>query len=137
MGYYMHVEESSFEIKKENVGAALAAIKAIPDKKGGFPEFSWVNRTFRAATSLQEAMSEWRWPIALDKDGNVTEIEFSGEKFGDDELLFVAIAPHVTSESYIMMRGEDDHGWQWLFRDGKLYECEALRTFGPPKEVTR
>lgn len=45
-------------------------------------------------------------------------MDFTGEKYGDDTLLFKAIAPFVLKHSFIVMVGEDGAKWSWDF-DGK------------------
>lgn len=120
MGYCMEQTESSFFIANENKAHALRAIKNLAGretiKNSGGPHFSWVSTDgFMKARSLEAAMAEWRWDIYEDENGNVNEIQFSGEKSGDDEILFKAIAMYVKPGSYIEMRGEDGCMWRWVF----------------------
>ena len=123
MGYCMNQVDSHFVIKSENKVKALEAIKALGKKRDSY---SWVtSANFVDANTLQEAMTEWRWNIQEDKDGNVSEIEFNGEKSGDDETLFQAIAPFVEDGCFIEMRGEDGAMWRWCFSDGAVEEKYA------------
>ena len=54
--------------------------------------------------------------------GEIVNLEFDGEKSGDEDILFRAIAPFVESGSFIEMRGEDGCQWRCLFHKGELHE---------------
>lgn len=62
----------------------------------------------------------------LDHDGNITELEFIGEKLGDDFKIFQSIAPYVQDGSYIWMIGEDGDQWRWVFQAGVCKEVKAV-----------
>jgi len=75
--------------------------------------------SFLNAEDLEDALEAWRWPVSIDpQSGDVVGIEFTGEKLGDEELLFKAIAPYVTEGSYTLMVGEDGEIWKWVFGSG-------------------
>ena len=123
MGYCMTIEDQEFLIKKKNMAGALAAIKAIV----GEGRFSWVNaKEYQDAETLEDALMAWRWPPYMNKSANpkgeIVNLEFDGEKSGDEDILFRAIAPFVESGSFIEMRGEDGCQWRWLFHKGELHE---------------
>lgn len=132
MGYYMSQMSSKFLIEKKNFRKCLEAIKALdPEKDGGkgfhctaggpkIRHFAWVEtEEYKEAKTLQEAINAWNWQPELDKEGNIVDIYFEGEKLGDEQILFNAIAPFVEKDSYIQMSGEDDSFWRWCF-DGKI-----------------
>ena len=123
MGYCMTIEDQEFLIKKKNMAGALAAIKAI----SGESIFSWINaKECQGADTLEDALMAWRWPPYMNKSANpkgeIVNLEFDGEKSGDEDILFRAIAPFVESGSFIEMRGEDGCRWRWLFHKGELHE---------------
>jgi len=138
MGYYMTQRDAIFNIKAEDVEKALAAIKKLADPEkmklsasgggtvNGKPviHYSWVtNNEFLEANTLQDAIIAWRWNIGLDREtGDVCEIFFEGEKLGDDEALFKALAPYVEDGSYIEMSGEEGALWRWEFNNGEVEE---------------
>lgn len=121
MGYSVTEVCDSVHIKKKNFSKALDMIKSrMGNTKGQIKDstgyhFSWVdtNRALNAET-LVEALKAWRWKPRID-EGDIVGLEFSGEKLGDDFLLFQAIAPYVESGSFIEMRGEDGAMWKWSF----------------------
>ena len=113
MGYCMQQVDSMFTIKAENVEKALEAIKKLT------AGYAWVSPDVVNATTLCNAMWAWRWEIVMDNN-DVIGISFNGEKLGDDEILFNAIAPYVEAGSFIQMSGEEGMMWRWSF-DGK--EC--------------
>jgi hypothetical protein len=129
MGYCMSLNDAKFSILAKNKDAALAAIKALATQtskmygQDGDRKFSWVETSnFLDAKTFAEAMDAWRWDVAQDEHGNVISIEFNGTKLGDDLTLFKAIAPYVTSGSYIEMHGEDGGWWRWCFDGAKCSE---------------
>jgi len=140
MGYCMILMYSEFHIAAEDVPKALKAIQEmesrVSDRGSGFTaqgghvvsrNYAWVSEGFSKIKSFDRIMEEWRWEAVMDDDGNVDEIQFLGEKLGDDEQLFEAIAPYVKAGSYIEMEGEDGSRWQWTF-DGKQMVGKSMET---------
>jgi hypothetical protein len=116
MGYCMTQQNSKFLIKKENHGAAYRAIQELGQTG---KDFHWVKASdFANMTDLLSALQEWRWEPSQDDDGNIVDLNFTGEKLGADKELFDAIAPFVEPSSFIEMNGEDHATWRWVF-DGK------------------
>lgn len=141
MGYHMQQIGSVFTLKRTNEKGALAAIKAlagretITDSSG--KHFSWVCDDFATKyDNLHDMMEEWRWELEYDDDGNVDAIQFTGEKIGDDLLLFQAIAPFVEAGSYIEMRGEDGSKWKWTFDGMTCKEMLATDTYEDDSTVS-
>lgn len=123
MGYCIKQNDTEFTLKAENKAKALEAIKALVDKytieDSGGRHFSWVRITdFLHTTTFEAAMLSWRWNCEV-KNGDVVALYFNGEKHGDDDLLFKAIAPYVEAGSFIIMEGEDGAIWRWVF-DGNI-----------------
>lgn len=136
MGYGMDQREAVFTIKKENKSDALKAIRALAKEAGKMSggswlstsretrHFSWVDMEFVRAKTLEVALEAWRWePVVDEKTGDITSLTFLGEKLGDDQVLWKAVAPFVESGSYISMYGEDGSNWVWRFVDGKFEEA--------------
>ena len=120
MGFHMQQIGGVFTLKRSNEKGALAAIKALAGKEtikdGSGAHFSWVDSDFAEKyDNLHDMMEEWRWELEYDDNGDVDAIQFTGEKIGDDLLLFQAIAPFVEAGSYIEMQGEDLSKWKWSF----------------------
>lgn len=122
MGYYMDQGETVFKIKKENLPAALEAIRelhgkeTIHDRENGF---SWVDDDFYKKENIGDTLESWRWEPEFDKEGNIVNIQFSGEKLGDEEILFRQIAKFVEHGSLITMHGENSD-WRWVFENGQM-----------------
>jgi len=144
MGYCMDQMDQKFRIKKENFDAALQAIKKLgetvdEDGRGGSYSggqkqetwYSWVTTSeFVNAETLKQAIAAWRWEVEVEKlpfgeEGDIIDIYFEGQKFGQDEVFLEAIAPYVEEGSYIEMQGECGARWRWLFKDGGLKEQSA------------
>jgi hypothetical protein len=126
MGYYMNQTDSKFSIKKKNLNKVVKAIQELRGKESIIDSsgrnFSWVDHDFYEKTNISDILNCWRWEVAFDKGGNVNDITFQGEKFGDDKVLFNSIASYVQDGSYIEIVGEDNQMWRWVFQDGKCFE---------------
>ena len=134
MGYSIRQLSGSFLIKKKNMTKALRAVKALKGKETikdcGGAHFAWVSRDYLEAKTLKEALIDWRWNLEIDpKSGDGYDLYFDGEKSGDDEILFRAIAPFV-EHGEIEMVGEDDCRWRWLFKNKKFYEQAGHIVYG-------
>lgn len=120
MGYCMDQDDTEFFIAKEDFDGVLKAIKRLRGREtchdSSGAHFSWVDNDFASINNLAEMLAEWRWEPSFDDEGNINHIDFIGEKMGDDDVLFDAIAPYVKADSYITMRGEDGEVWRWVFR---------------------
>ena len=131
--------DSKFRIKLENLPKVKAVIKALHGKESidfddGPSHFSWVDEDFYKLNTAIQLMQAFRWEPTIDDNGDVADINFTGEKLGDDKIFFEAIAPFVESDSYIEMKGEDDEKWRWVFKKGKLYEISP-ETIWPTVEA--
>jgi hypothetical protein len=134
MGYCMNMRDKVFNIDNHDKSAALQAVQVLAGKEtitdGSGAHYSWVNTNeFTEATSLKEAMCAWRWELHEDEEGNVIDIDFIGEKLGDDTVLLEAIAPFVKEDSFIEMTGEDGGIWRWCFENKKMVEKDAQITW--------
>jgi len=122
-------------MKKENFEKAMNAVKALAqcqDKMSGLSSygdgkksyhFAWVDMAELArAKNIEDALRAWRWSVFFDENGDITGIQFEGEKLGDDKVLFDAIAPFVGNGSFIEMSGEDSAMWRWVFKNGEMVE---------------
>lgn len=141
MGFNIQQIGGVFTLKHSNEKGALAAIKAlvgsetITDSSG--KHFSWVDKDFAEKfDNLHDMMEEWRWELEYDDDGDVDAIQFTGEKMGDDKLLFDTIAPFVEAGSYIEMQGEDGSKWKWTFDGKTCTEMQPSDTYEDDETVT-
>ena len=143
MGYCMDMREFKFFIPAENKDAARDAIKELVNHPewmyGGVSRgkdkteswYSWTNtKEIANALTLKEAIEAFRWQPTTDRaTGNIDGIYFNGEKMGQEDIMFKAIASFVEDGSYIEMEGEDGEIWRWVFDCGKLYKVRATITF--------
>lgn len=126
MGYHITQGTTSFIITSENKEPAMKAIQALPDGSIN----AWVSQyEIESATTLEEVMSACRWDVDADGDGKISMIEFTGQKLGDDELLFQTIAPYVGAGSFIVITGEEDSIWRWFFTGTSLEEQNGRLVF--------
>lgn len=121
MGYSIEQVNSEFYIKAENLQAcANAVLNALRDKE----QVGWVRSSdINEYMGFSEIAEKFRWNVRLNDEGDVCDIEFNGEKLGEDIDLFLnSIAPYVLDESYISFRGEEDERWRYLFENGTMVE---------------
>lgn len=111
---------ASFFLHKNFIAKALQAIKDLPDK-----DYIWVERSFRTINNLPDILKAWGWQIIFSDDRDVSDIHFNGEKLGDEDDLFAAIAPFVREGSYIEMVGDEGYRWRWFFHNGKVFNQPA------------
>lgn len=124
MGYNVFVLQTRFSIASQNIEAAWRSVKSLSVRLES-PAFVRRNESAKAA-DLAAALFEWRWPAEFDDQGNLIDLEFTGEKLGDDQILFAALAPFVNAGSFIVVAGDDGKVWRWRF-DGKCCHCELGR----------
>lgn len=123
MGYNMSQEGGRFTIKAANKTKAFRAIKALTGM------YAWVDEGPYA--TLKAACEAWRWELHENADtGDIDGISFTGEKLGDDEVLFNALAPYVERGSYIEMSGEEAALWRWTFNGKEMKEVYAEVSWG-------
>lgn len=121
MGYCISVRVMSFRIKDENKKAALKAMRGLKGQEtcGDHFSFSWVDADFHQLGTLEEVLKAWRYYPKTDPEtGDIISLDFGGEKWGDDRLLFDTLAPYVEAGSKIEYLGEDGNKWRFVF-DGK------------------
>ena len=138
MGYHISLRPSKFHIAAEAAPYAHAAMRNVcaPGKgtihdSSGY-HYSWISsERVLAAKDLKEAMDEWRYHLDVDAlTGDYTSVCFTGEKAGDEEVLFKAIAPYVTAGSYLEYHGEDGAVWRWVFDGKTATEVQGRVNFG-------
>lgn len=111
MGYYMSQLNGRFALASGSEAAALEA--ALP-----FWEYD------RKCASLSELLENAGWDFS-----SPGELSFIGQKAGEDDALFAAIAPFVEAGSFIDMIGEDNAIWRWYFDGQELQEYRGEPAF--------
>lgn len=137
MGYYATQTDSHVVIDKCDFPKVIQAIHALAKTAerdgGGYSKgkkhYSWIGNNFDKIEDIEELFQYWRWETFFDSEGNICDLNFSGEKLGDDEILLNAIAPFVKEGSYIQMAGEDDVMWRWKFSADKMLEIHPKITW--------
>ena len=119
MGYCFRVIRTDFTIHEDNVPKAHKALKKWAKTKN---HIAWADpQKIAKSRHLEPAMEELRWHLIFDDDGErVIDIEFEGEKLGDDAEFFEVIAPFACGE--IECAGEDGEHWKWTFYNGEFNE---------------
>jgi hypothetical protein len=134
MGTSLEYVGSDFRIPKARHAEALEAIKALAGQEtiadGSGAHFSWIlTQSFVDARTLEEALQAWRWDPSLDEDGDIDGLlDFQGEKWGDDDVLWAALAPFVDDGGFIEVIVEFE-AMRWVFRGGKVQHVWGRITF--------
>lgn len=138
MGYYAYSRDCSFFLSHEVNQAATRHAKekllTELEVKGRGRRYangkciekwySWVNtHDIQNAENVESLIMAFGWNYFLDDDGNITDVwKDGGQKLGQEDCLFAALAPFIKDESYIIMQGEDDLIWRWYFENGEMIE---------------
>lgn len=153
MGYCVTLEYSDVAIIKLFQSPALQAVKDLMSRTdlmggGGMHKdeqgeivrerwFSWVNtEEVLGAATLSGAIEAWWFNTEEEENGTLLVTEHLGEKWGDQQHLFAALAPFIRDNSEIVWRGEDGETWRYVFRNGKMYEQAEVKYWGEMTEIT-
>lgn len=118
MGCCMSMAECHFMIRHDKQNEALKALKELSKNR----RLRWASTDIiQNARHLEEAFEEIRFEACFDDFNNINDLDFTGEKLGDETEIFNSIAPFVEDNSYIEMYGEDGDRWRWVFKNG---ECK-------------
>ena len=99
MGYCMSMAQCQFSVKAVNVG------------------------------KVEQPLEDFCFIPETDGKGNITDLDFTGEKLWDHDEMFKEIAPYVEDGSYIEMHGEDGSMWRWVFKNGVCHEIDPVITW--------
>ena len=123
MGYCMEQRDSFFVIKKEKQEEAYDYVFDILIENLPKYGYSFVDDTeLNSAKTLVDIFQSFSWRPTINKNGDIGNIYFEGEKAGDESWLFCTVAPFVEDGSYIEMMGENGDLWRWIFKDGECNE---------------
>jgi len=145
MGYCISMEITDLFIIKEKAAQALMAINALHKdqttivKNGGggmsmcgkstVYSYSWVDAPPQDGfKSLEEAFDAWRYNASI-QDGKCVINCFNGEKLGNCDVLWSALAKFVNPSAEIHCKGEDGMEWKWVFKGGKFKEVSSTRVW--------
>lgn len=131
MGYCIDlINGENFIIKKENFEKALEGLKSVfvPEKMpicdALGKHFSWVcTLGVLESKTLEAALREIRYATIIDDNGDITGLIFTGEKYGNENIFFTALAPWVENGSFLSFQGEDGGKWTWKFNNGMVEVC--------------
>lgn len=60
---------------------------------------------------------------------DIVDLEFKGEKLGQEKEMFERLAPFVEDYSYLEFEGGDGKLWRWTFIEDRVLE-QTLATGG-------
>lgn len=147
MGVQLTVRYVDFFLAADRKADALAAVKGLldhPELMGAadyvrgqrIPHFSWVDdRELREAESLREALLAWGWRTRTDEAGNVVSLRFEGEKLGDEDVLFGALAPFTREGSEIQAVADGEEMFRWHFTGGRVHQDASVPAWKPCPET--
>jgi hypothetical protein len=135
MGYCIDLMDVNLTIPAEHLDEAYRRMQDLnkPEndhlKRGGsfgpgkerVLWFSWMNGRYTDGECVDAAdiLDELRFNNRYDEASRTLRvIGFDGEKIGQEDLFFDAIADLVTPGSFVEWLGEDGARWRWVF-DGQ------------------
>lgn len=121
MGYCICYEQGEIDIKKEKMPLVLEALKKLGEKFDN--ELRYASITISDNLSIETIFENLRYEI-VEYDDHYTIGNFYGEKYGDDEEIFKAIAPYC-EDGYLQFVGEDGDHFRFYIDDGTFREKYA------------
>ena len=126
MGLYVDMRVD-VRIPKDKQADCLKAINmlhiadVLKENAGGGsdnnPHYSWVNNPgVNGFPTLEDALYAWRYECK-EVDGVLTIFAFIGEKWGDDEVLYKALASFAEDGSSIEVEGGGET-WGYTYKNG-------------------
>jgi hypothetical protein len=129
MGIYIYQLQTEFQVAAEKCPQMFEALKIAigetskdllfgGERRGNeiVRHFAFINHEkVLNAVNLEEALYYCRWAPEFDQQGNIIDIEFTGEKYGNEDILFNALAPFIEEGSYITMVNDRREIWRWRF----------------------
>ncbi len=110
MGYLVDMSINLY-IAKDQLAGLYEAMKA----------YNEAHNCANAGDVVSE-LGEWGFESSVnDKTGDIEAIRWAGQKWRDQEDLFILMAPFVTTGSTVRCVGEDAHVWGYEFLNGKLW----------------
>ncbi len=110
------VLNTNFQINSKNMDSAFAVIKRLSSE---MKTIAFVNKeTVINSSDIYTALSEWRWHPIIDDENNIIDLEFVGDKLGDEQILFNKISSFVEEKSFILVASDEGKVWRWIF-DGE------------------
>jgi len=115
MGYCINPTELCVRIPKSKRLKLLNVFKKLREERDtlgsvqrgpGKKVYCWADE-FEYSTDLAEMFEAFRYELTEEEEFYVIK-EFTGEKIGDDYILWGRIKPLVTKDSTCVFRGEDD-----------------------------
>lgn len=124
MSHKIYQMEEKFCIKSANCPNVVDAIRALEGKETNLtpePHFYYIApKDVSSAKNIVDLFKAWRWEIEFDNQADISYVQFIGEKLGDEDILFQAIAPYVEDGSYIQVFDDDGRIWRWCFDEGRM-----------------
>lgn len=95
--------------------------------------YHWVNPGYSKFKTVEEMFQEWRYEVESD-DEYYTVNCFIGQKLGQDQTLWQALAPVITPDSVLYFTGEDDAHWKYTFKNNQFKESWGSVEYEDEKE---
>lgn len=143
MGYYVSICNSTFGIKKNNLDAALAALKALNGPEydnhkikpygtgAGRPYYSWMSADWdETCSSVAEVLNMLDLETVVDEQGDLYITNFDSKWRSQITIFLSALAPYAIEGSFIEFDGEEhDDFWRFQVDDGALVEYRGVITW--------
>lgn len=105
MGICIDLVNCEFKMLKKNKKKAFKVLKELPAG-------TWVDQSeINEAKTIEDLLIAWRYEPCNNENGDIIELEFTGEKEGSCEEMFEVISPYVEPGSILVFDIEcmNDH----------------------------
>lgn len=118
MGTYLYIGSVDIRIKKERLPELLAGLVAkLRDPDAG----EMLAPDAEAPADLAAAFEFWRFSPEFDDAGDLTGLDFNGEKQGDDEdYLMQVLSRFAEDGGEVYASNSEDSHWVWRFQGGEM-----------------
>ena len=143
MGYNIDINHVEFRIESQHFADLMDhLIKWHTEmvKQAGNGVLRWMDHDHCLVLlndgDLLAYLEAWTFkPLIEITTGDICNLQYLGEKLGDEERLWEQISPWVADGSYITCTGEDGEMWRWVWREGRFFTIEPEIIYPDPIEI--
>lgn len=109
MGYQIELTDHDLVIEKKHFPEVMSALMGMNGK--GFGYFTTISEEDDIIDRFECA----RYEVYFNEDGDLVLVDFTGEKFADDDKIWRRLSGFVKPGSYMEWLGEDGATWTVKF----------------------
>ena len=121
MGICIELEDIDVILPAKTIPGLLKGIERLSQKNLGWVDLSYIDQESLASNEgIIEAFSEMRYEAEFAENGDIHIVEFTGEKFGSDKVIWKELAPFVKADSHMDWVTESHDSYTYNFDGEKM-----------------